>query len=137
MVLDFFRSFLPPDNIPNRFTFAVGELIQKARIEAGLTQQELSRRAYIPQSTLSKMENGKIEPSASELVYLSNALDKPLLHFFPNQIIRNLELDVDTNNNLIEELILLSGKLEENELRKIIAQIRAIIELEKEIGSKK
>jgi len=31
------------------------------------------REAYIPQSTLSKMENGKVEPSSSEIVYLSNA----------------------------------------------------------------
>jgi len=129
MVLDFFRSFLPPNNIPNRFTNAVGELIQKARIDAGLTQEELSLRAYIPQSTLSKMENGKAEPSASEIVYLSNALSKPITFFFPNQIVRHLKIE-EVEDELLNELLLLGRKLDDDELKMIIAQIRAIIELE-------
>ena len=128
MVLDFLRSFLPPDNIPNRFTIAVGELIQDARIDAGLTQKELSWKAYIPQSTLSKMENGKAEPSASEIVYLSNALSKPITYFFPNQIVRHLKID-DVDDELLNELLMLGRKLDDDELRKIIAQIRAVIEL--------
>lgn len=37
MVFDFLRIFLPPDNIPNRFTEAIGKLIKSARNEAGLT----------------------------------------------------------------------------------------------------
>jgi len=126
MVLDFLRSFLPPDNIPNRFTIAVGELIQNARNDSGLTQKDLSWRSYIPQSTLSKMENGKVEPSASEIVYLSNALSKPIEYFFPNQIIRHLK-NIDVEDELLNELLLLGRKLDDDELRKIIAQIRAII----------
>jgi transcriptional regulator with XRE-family HTH domain len=128
MVLDFLRSFLPPDNIPNRFTIAVGELIKNARIDAGLTQEELSWNAYIPQSTLSKMENGKAEPSASEIVYLSNALSKPITYFYPNQIVRHLKIE-EVEDELLNKLLMLGRKLDDGELRKIIAQVRAIIEL--------
>lgn len=128
MVLDFLSKFLPPDNIPNRFTTAVGELIKNARIDAGLTQEELSWNAYIPQSTLSKMENGKAEPSASEIVYLSNALSKPLTYFFPSQIVRHLKIE-EVEDELLNELLILGRKLDDNELRKIIAQVRAVVEL--------
>lgn len=137
MVLDFLRKYLPPDNVPNKFTIAMGNLIKSARKQLELTQKELAEKAYIPQSTISKMENGKVEPSASELIYLSNALDKPILYFFPKQIIRNFELEVDTNNKLIEDLLFLSSKLEDEELRRIIAQVKAVIELECDIDPKK
>lgn len=129
MVLDFLRSFLPPDNIPNRFTIAVGELIKNARVDAGLTQEELSWNAYIPQSTLSKMENGKVEPSASEIVYLSNALSKPITYFFPNQIVRHLKIE-EVEDELLNELLMLGRKLDDDELRKVIAQVRALIDLD-------
>ena len=127
MVLDFLRKFLPPDNIPNRFTIAVGELIKNARIDAGLTQEELSWNAYIPQSTLSKMENGKAEPSASELVYLANAVDKPISYFFPNQIVRHLKIE-NIEDELLNELLMLSRKLADDDIKRIIAQVRALIE---------
>ena len=96
----------------------------------GLTQKELSLSAYIPQSTLSKMENGKIEHSASEIVYLANALNKPITYFFPNQIVRHLKIE-DMEDDLLNDLMMLGRKLDDSELRKIIAQIRAVIELSK------
>lgn len=127
MVLDFLRKFLPPDNIPNRFTIAVGELIKNARIDAGLTQKELSWNAYIPQSTLSKMENGKAEPSASEIVYLAIAVDKPITYFFPSQIVRHLKIE-NVEDELLNELMILGRKLSDDEIRKIIVQVKAVIE---------
>jgi len=84
MVFDFLRNFLPSNDFPNRFSIAVGELIRDAIIDAGLTQKELSQNAYLPQSTLSIMENDKVELSASEFVYLSTALSKSFNYFFPN-----------------------------------------------------
>jgi len=128
MVFDFIRRNLPPDNVPNRFTEAVGDLIKFARNEANLTQKELSELAYIPQSTLSKMENGKVEPSASELVYLSGILNKPILYFFPKNILRQLKFE-EQDDEILNELLLVGSKLKEIELRKVIAQIRAIIDL--------
>lgn len=74
------------------------------------------------------MENGKAEPSACEIVYLANALRKPIANFFPNQIVRHLKIE-DMEDELLNELIMLGRKLHDNELIKIIAQIRAVIEL--------
>ena len=128
MFLDFIRRYLPPDNVPNRFTIAMGELIRNARQDARLTQKELAEGAYIPQSTLSKMENGKIEPSASELVYLSSVLKKPITFFFPNELIRQFNLK-DHNDELLNELLLVGSKLNDDDLKKVIAQIRVLVML--------
>jgi len=129
MVLDFFFNYLPPDNVPNKFTIATGKLIRSARKQSGLTQKELAEYAYIPQSTLSKMENGKIEPSASEIVYLANALNKPIIYFFPNQIIRQVESN-ETFRDPISELVKVASKFSDTEIRKIITQITAITEFD-------
>lgn len=128
MILGFIRKYLPPDNVPNKFTISMGNLIKIARKQSGYTQKELAEYSYIPQSTLSKMENGKVEPSASELVYLANALEKPITYFFPKKLFRLFDFEKQ-NDELINELLLLGSQLEEEELRKIIAQIRGLIEL--------
>jgi len=129
MVLDFIRKYLPPDNVPNNFTISMGHLIKSARKQAGFTQKELAEYSYIPQSTLSKMENGKVEPSASELVYLSSALDKPINYFFPNRLINKFDSN-DKEDELLNELLLLGRKLEDRDLHRITAQIRAIIKID-------
>jgi len=129
MLVDFIRTFLPPGNVPNKFTIGMGSLIRNARQEAGLTQEQLASNAYIPQSTLSKMENGKVEASSSELIYLSNALDKPINYFFPKQLLRQLNWE-NNQDPAINELLLLGGQLKEDDLQKVIAQIRALIDFD-------
>lgn len=114
-------------NIPNRFIIALVKLIQNARVDGGLTQRKLSWRAYIPQSTLSKMENGKAEPSASEIVYFAGALSKPIMYFFPNQLIRHLQIE-DEPDNLNSELLLVAKHLSDNDLERFIKQMRSIVD---------
>jgi predicted transcriptional regulator len=48
--------------------------IQKLRRQAGLTQQELARRAGVSQSLIAKLEAGRIDPSFSKAKKLFEAL---------------------------------------------------------------
>jgi transcriptional regulator with XRE-family HTH domain len=61
----------------------MGELIFKAREEAGFSQRVLAGRIYRRQVALSDMENGKMETNASTLVYLAFNLNKPITYFPP------------------------------------------------------
>ena len=129
MIHDFLRDFITPDNIPNKFTEGMGELIKKARLEVGLTQIELAKLTYFKQSTLSKIENGKVEVSSSELLYLAAALDKPILYFFPKRYLRGLEAS-DYKDDLLDELVLIAKKLDDGNIKRMIAQMRAIVDYE-------
>lgn len=76
---------------------------------------------------------GKVEVSSSELIYLSNALKKPILYFFPKQLLRELRYKDDLESDpLLSELLLLGGRLDDDDLKPIMAQIRAIIEMRNE-----
>jgi len=68
---------------PNSFTIYMGEQIRKARLETGLSQEELAEKVYLRRPTLSDIENGKSEPNASTLGLLTFYLKKPLTYFFP------------------------------------------------------
>lgn len=131
MVLDFIIKFLPPDkgSIPNKFTVGMGELIRQARMNAGLSQKELADKAYFSQANLSKVENGKVEVGSSELIYLSSVLRKPITYFFPKQLIRHLSPDGEYPDELMDELFLVAKRLDDDDLKKIIAQVRAIANL--------
>lgn len=115
--------------IPNKFTIAMGELIRKARQEAKLTQGELAEKAYMRQATVSDIENGKREATSSEVVYLSFALEKPIRYFYPIFSKHNDEAGRITD--LEQELLLHARKLSDDDLRKIIAQVKAIAEIDK------
>ena len=51
----------------------VGELLRKARTQAGLSQSDLARRAGVPQSVVSEYEAGKRQPSVPTLARLISA----------------------------------------------------------------
>lgn len=121
-LLELIRSDKP--NLPNKFTIALGELIRKARIEANLSQKDLAWNAYINQAAISLIEAGKRSVSAEELIYLSNALNKPIPYFFSMGMLH--PIDENSLSILEQELISNARQLSENDLKKIIAQIRAI-----------
>lgn len=115
---------------PNDFTIATGELIHKARIEAGLSQADLANRTMQRQATISDMENGKVEVSASELLHLSQALEKPILYFFPDWTIQ--KISVDNMPSTLQNLVLHAQKLAPEDLQKIVIQIKALVNFVRE-----
>jgi len=69
----------------------IGSRIKAARIEAGLSQRQLSG-AHMTRNMLSQIENGSAHPSMKTLRYLAEQLGKPVSYFleeeaviFPNQ----------------------------------------------------
>lgn len=128
MVLDLYdrmRGF--KSETPNKFTIAMGELIQKARVEARITQKELAQRIFRRQATISDIESGKREASSEDLYYLSYVLKKPITYFYSN----DFPYKLDNNGlTLLEQELLINAKhLNESDLKKIIAQIKAIVDL--------
>jgi DNA-binding XRE family transcriptional regulator len=62
----------------------VSERVRTAREGAGLTQVELSERSGLPQSHLSRIENGKLSPSRVTLEKIAKGLDRPVSDFDPS-----------------------------------------------------
>ncbi len=59
----------------------IGKRIQKAREEAGLSQEELASALGITQSALSNYELGKRRLYLANLEQLANVLERPLSYF--------------------------------------------------------
>jgi len=115
-------------NTPNKFTVRMGELIRKARLESDLSQSELAKYVYVSQAAISDMENGKREVSSTELLSLSNTLNKPIVHFFPENFVKEVKLD--KLSPLYQELFIQTQRLSTEDLKKLIAQARAIADLD-------
>lgn len=92
MVIDSIRNLIADkEPTPNKFTVSMGELIRKAREEAGLSQAELAQKIYRRRATISDMENGKVEVSSGTLALLSAALGKPITYFYPPFLYQELQ----------------------------------------------
>ncbi len=66
--------------------------------------------------------------SATDLLYLSYTLNKPITYFFPKWLM--IEKNDEENLAPLEkELLLHVRRLEDDDLRRFIAQARALVEL--------
>ena len=63
----------------DRLIKRLGEQIKSARQQAGISQHELSDRAGLPQSHISKVENAGVDLRVSSLAKLAHALDYELV----------------------------------------------------------
>ncbi|MCJ7584297.1 MAG: helix-turn-helix domain-containing protein [Anaerolineales bacterium] len=126
MLSSILDSFYKGD-VPNKFTVSMGELIRQARVEAKMSQANLAEKAYFRQAAISQVETGKREVSSSELVYLSYALNKPITYFFPKEIVR--QIDSEKLTVLEQELLVQVRRLDTDDLRRLIAQARALSEM--------
>jgi len=46
----------------------IGSVLKKARIGAGLSQEALALQMFMPRSTVSKLENGKMEVKVADFI---------------------------------------------------------------------
>lgn len=129
-ILDTMLEKLSAGDRPNHFTRAMGELIRKAREEMGFNQRELAEKIYRRQAALSDMENGKMEPNAGTLTLLSYHLQKPISYFFPD--LYTPEKNLGELSDLEKEILMCAKALEECDQIRILAQLRALINLDKE-----
>ena len=66
--------------------------LEACRVNKKLTQAEMAERLGVTQNTIFNWENGKSEPSASQLRNISSITGVPMEYiFFPNQS-KNIEL---------------------------------------------
>ena len=61
----------------DRFLRRLGEWLQRLRRARGLGQDRLTEVAGVASGTVSKIENGTVDPRATTLVKLARALDVP------------------------------------------------------------
>jgi DNA-binding XRE family transcriptional regulator len=72
-----------PGNMERWLSF-VSRQIKTAREEAELTQEALEQLTGLPQSHISRLENGVHSPSASTLEKIAKATGKPVAYFDPS-----------------------------------------------------
>lgn len=119
-----------PDK-PDKWTVAMGELIKKAREEAGLTQEQLAEKIYRKRLAVNELEHGRVEISVWVLPLLARALKKPITYFFPNIAKSGLEREGYSDQE--KELILLFREIWEEHLRDlVIKEVRVISEFDPE-----
>jgi DNA-binding XRE family transcriptional regulator len=63
--------------LENALVMAFGEVLRTLRLEAGLSQEQLSFRSEIQRKHISALENGRKEPSITTLFRLATALGTP------------------------------------------------------------
>ncbi|OHB75234.1 MAG: hypothetical protein A2W31_11590 [Planctomycetes bacterium RBG_16_64_10] len=61
----------------------VSAKIRDCRKAAGLTQQQLEEKTGLPQSHISRLENGEHSPSHATLEKIAKALNMPVTMFDP------------------------------------------------------
>ena len=87
---DFLREQLKDPEVRREYEalqpeHAVIQAIIDARLQAGLTQKELSERTGIAQGDISKLENGNANPSICTLQRLASGMGMTLkVEFLPN-----------------------------------------------------
>lgn len=57
----------------------IGDAIKKARLSAGLTQQELATKSGLSKNSIYNYENGKRSPKSKDIIEISKALGVTLI----------------------------------------------------------
>ena len=84
--------------------FLISKKVKLARVQRGLTQAELAKRVGTKQTSISRLESGKVSPSISFLKQIAIALDTYLIlpTFASIQNIKgDYEIDKDFNSSNI------------------------------------
>ncbi len=114
---------------PNKFTIYLGNQIQKARLEADLSQEELSKFIYKRRATVSDIENGKGEVDASTLAILAHVLEKPLGYFYPPYLYQ--EIKQEDLTPLENELLIQFREIAYDTLQKaVIKQVKVFADFD-------
>lgn len=106
-------------NLPNSFTIAMGKRINQARTELGMSQADLAEKAYLKQSSISRIEAGTRPISAEEILYLSQALKKPAEYFFGDEV----------GGKEIQEIVMGIRELPSKDRADIYRQVKFLLDL--------
>jgi transcriptional regulator with XRE-family HTH domain len=93
-LINFCMKKIKSKNQKNTQNRAIGLRIQMARKEAGLNQEELSKKVGVNRTTLANWETGKFELSNENLLNVSRILGKSMSYFFGEEQ-RNIYNEVE------------------------------------------
>ena len=101
----------------------LGQVIQRARIERGISQKELSRETGITRTFLSLVESGKRFPSYETLVRISSFLGKDL-----NELLIQAKLGkYDKDFRLTSLLMKLIESKDEEKLARLVDFAKSLV----------
>lgn len=84
--LEMLTNELMQDEVFNKPEIEITKALTDARINANMTQKELSKRSGITQADISRLERGNRNPSLALLKRLAEAMDTELkIEFVPKQ----------------------------------------------------
>lgn len=112
------------------------EKLKAIRIEKELTTYDLSKLTGIPQSTISKMENGKRKIEVEELEILAKYLGVQISDFFNdnNTFESSNKVNENTTNPKFKPIIDSldrAGDLKDEDINEISAQVEFLINLKR------
>lgn len=90
----------------------LAERVKAVRVEAGLSQRQVASAMGCPRSYISKIENGKTNPTLAQIDRLAHALCCPISALFPPPLPIQLEPVNDPGLvDMMRELVTFAGKL--------------------------
>jgi transcriptional regulator with XRE-family HTH domain len=102
----------------------IGKKIQKAREEAGLSQEDLASRLGYSQAALSNYELGKRRLYLANIEQIARELDKPLSFFLDESTLTANEEKKESPDEIISEIVNLLSELPAEEKKNILEYIR-------------
>jgi transcriptional regulator with XRE-family HTH domain len=102
----------------------IGKMIQKAREEAGLSQEELSSRLGYTQAALSNYELGKRRLYLANIEQIAKELNKPLSYFLDDSAMTTNPNQEIPQDETIPEIIKLLAVLSPDERKYILEYIK-------------
>lgn len=105
----------------------LGERIQTAREEKGLSQAQLANAIGCSQAALSNYEKGKRRIYLSQLEKLAETLDKPLNYFVESLEKNNDSLPIVDESNLILRIINSIYKLDHDQIEEVDSYIQYLL----------
>jgi transcriptional regulator with XRE-family HTH domain len=102
----------------------IGKMIQKAREDAGLSQEELASRLGCTQAALSNYELGKRRLYLANIEQIAKVLNKPLGYFLENQVERSRTKSGPSQDKVIAEINRLLAEFSAEELANVLEYVQ-------------
>ena len=102
----------------------IGKKIQKAREEAGLSQEEMASRLGYTQAAFSNYELGKRRLYLANIEQIARELDKPLSYFLEEPPLAANEIRKEIKDEIQAEIIQLLSELPVDEKKNILEYIK-------------
>lgn len=104
-----------------------GEKIKKARIQKGYSQQKLADEVEVNKSTISRWENGKFEPTLSEVQKLSEVLEKNWRYFASDEWIEALNTEEVVYLPILGNITSISPLITTENISRYMKRMREIV----------